>query len=789
MHRIIGSFILLLLVYSSANAQQNVLQGKITNGITMKKVSFAIVIIQEAGLVINAPQGIYSVAFQKQGKYTVKVQSEGLQSITTVIEINGVVTKDFILNPSSKGGIVIKGERDVQTISRQTMTVKEIKGVPASFGDSLNALTSLPGVNRADIFGPMVIRGADSATNGYYIDDIPIYKPMHFGGLHSVINNDLMSEVDLYASAFPSQFSNAQSAVININTIDEVKESGGNADVGLISSNALIKAPITRKVIVDGKEVEENAGYVIAAGRYGYLSLFIPFIYKHMLGKDLDWLPQYWDYQFKIKYKFNEKNSVTFLAFGSRDYIDLVLKDNLMDPGSDPAMLNATIYQNEQAHSQGLYYTYKYSEQLSNTVIAYSALNQSKQWYNFPESTNSALKDLGITSNPYIFGVKDKLKLEWWKSHGELRTGVEATYYDFKVSGKTISVNSASGNSDSIDTVPLSDATNKTITWYTENKFIVGGLTFVPGVHSEYLARTNCTTMDPRGMASYLFPTNTTIGIAGGYYSQFIQTNPTYFTMFPNLAGDDYLKPQRSIHRSVSVEQKFADLTFKAEGFYNNFWDIVEEDSYNGSDGDPVSYYSNKGKLVTWGTEFLVKINNEEEQGLFGWASYAYNKSRIKTNQSVYFYRDHNNIDHNWGSEWLNSEFDMTHVIKLVAGYTFYGNTISCKFQYNTAIPYTAITGSYLDTNFTSATRNVPIYGKPNTERLTPEYSLDIRYSHKTSYKWGYVSWYIETIGIISSKDEYYSWDYRYPYGNNNPRIRTYGGLSFIPNMGVETKF
>jgi hypothetical protein len=456
-----------------------------------------------------------------------------------------------------------------------------------------------------------------------------------------------------------------------------------------------------------------------------------------------------------------------------------------MDPGSDPAMLNASIYQNDQAHSQGLYYNYKYNDRFSNTVIAYSVLNRSDQWYNLPESSASWAKDLGITSRPYIFGLKDKLKLEWWKSHGELHAGVEAAYYYFKTSGKTLAAIKDVmdlNDPDSFAIVPLGQTIkNETLSWYAENKFVLGRLTFVPGVHSEYLARTNCMSIDPRGMASYIFPTATTIGIAGGYYSQFLQTNSTYFTQSPNITEADYLKPQRSIHRSVSIEQKIAELTFKVEGFYNNFWDIVEEDKYYDSDGNPL-YYRNEGKLKTWGTEFFIKINNEEEQGFFGWGSYTFNKSRYKTNQSA-DYSD-------WGTYWLNSEFDMTHVIKIVAGYTFGSHTISGKFQYNTAAPYTAITGSYLDTSFTSAARNVPVYGKPYTERLNSQYQLDLRYTHKTSYKWGYVSWYIEGIGILASKGKEYTWDYRYPYGANNPKVKdTKGGLSFIPNMGVETKF
>ena len=118
--------------------------------------------------------------------------------------------KDIILRPITvKGGSALRErEKDIQKVSRHTMTLRDLKEVPATFGDSINALTSLPGIIRSGdgLFGPLVIRGADVRFNNYYIDDIPIFNPLHYGGMHSIINNNLMSHIDLYASSFPTDF-------------------------------------------------------------------------------------------------------------------------------------------------------------------------------------------------------------------------------------------------------------------------------------------------------------------------------------------------------------------------------------------------------------------------------------------------------------------------------------------------------------------------------------------------------------------------------------------------------
>jgi hypothetical protein len=769
-----------------------ILKGRVINGSDLKPVPFALVIVEEANIIGNAPGGAFSISVPKPGKYTVKVQSQGLVTMTTTMTIQGVTTRDFTLNatPSiGRSNITIRGERDIQKISRQTMSAKEIKEVPASFGDSVSALTSLPGINRAggSFFGPLVIRGADSSFNGYFIDDIPLYKPMHFGGIHSVINSNMMSEIDVYSSAFPAQFGNSQAAVININTDDKCDRLSGYTNIGLISADAFIKTPITKTVFDGEKMKEENTGYIMTSGRYGYLTLFIPFFYEHIYHKSLDYLPQYWDYQFKANYKVNDHHSFTFLAFGNRDYIDISMKSSWIDPEDDPAMKGFSYYQNDQAHSAGLYYTYKLNDQFTNTLMTYGSFNRSDLWYNIPSTTAAWTKDLGTKTTPYIFGVKDKVKLEWWKSHSEFRGGLEANYYYFKTSGKQFLPGKSDmdlNDPDSVNIEILGETIkNQTLTSYAENKFTFGWFTFVPGIHSEHLNLTHETTFDPRGMISVAFPTGTTIAAAGGRYSAFVQTNPVFFTQFPKVASYDYLKAQHSIHRSVSAEQKISELTLKIEGFDNYFYDIAMQDDYYV--GTEHRLARNCGKLKTYGAEFMIKYNNENEQGLFGWLSYTYNRSKIITHQigDGYTYTD----------VWFNSYYEMPHVAKLVAGYTIGNHTLSTKFQFTSQAPYTKIVGSYYDSDYynkNGVDRNVPIYGKPNTARLDPWWQLDVRYSYKTSYKWGYVQWYIEAIGALHSTEKQYKWDYRYSYETKKPRIVTPdGGLSLIPNFGVETKF
>ena len=766
-------------------AQQYSLQGNVVDSTTKRNVSFAIVIVQEAGVVANAPQGRYYLELPRAGRYTVKVQSQGLQTVTTSVTVDGNVIRDFRMLPyTSRGsGVVIRGERDIQKVSRHTMTVKQIKEVPASFGDSLNALTALPGVSRPmGIFGPLVIRGADNAVNGYYIDDIPVFNPMHFGGFHSVINNDLIREIDLYSSAYPSQFSNAQGAIININTIDEVERPGGNVDVGLISASVLIKEPITETVYVDGKEKKENKGYLIAAGRVGYLTLFIPYFYEYVLKQDLEQAAEYYDYQLKGRYDMDSRHSLSFIVFGSKDKLDLIYNDDAMEEGDDPLWEDMQWKQNQQSHNIGLYYNFKTEKRFSNTLMSYAAMTTFQRWAEIPKATSDWAKDVGTDSRPYIFGIKDKFRWEWWESHAEVRAGLEGNYYRFDVDGKVLLpreyIESGFDPNDPnlIVTIELDETIeNYTLVNYLENKFTFGWLTVVPGFHAEYLKRTDKWVFDPRGMASLAFPTGTTLGVAGGWYSHFIQTNGNYFNNTPLLAKVDYLDPQRAIHRSVSVEQRISGFTLKAEGFSNRFADIVEAEEWTDADGT-VRNFRNTGDLKTYGFEILARVSEEKEQGLFGWTSYTYTQAKYKSNLSSDYY----------GDEWISAWSEQVHVLKTVAGYTFGHHTLSARFQFNSTLPYTPVVDSNKDITYVGETeRWLPVYGKTNSKRLSPEHRLDIRYSRRTNYKWGYVSWYIEVINAYNFRGE----ELAYDYTDGTWEVKQSDEIAMIPNFGVEAKF
>ncbi|MCS6972695.1 MAG: TonB-dependent receptor, partial [Leptospiraceae bacterium] len=754
-------------------AQPLVISGRVFNESTGEPVEFGTIIIPEAKFKsrIN-PDGSYAAAVPEPGEYTIQISSPGLKTLTEKVSITANLRRDFKLSlPVIRTQTVkIRAERDIQRLSRNTLTVEQLKETPATFGDAINALATLPGVIRTTgFFGPLIIRGAGDKANRYFIDDIPVPNPQHFGGLQSIISNDIMREIDLYSSAFPAQFGGAIGAIIDIQTVDEVKEFGGVIDVSLISSNFLFKnkwgknpGGEVRVTPVDNSEgaaaqplsyltlpaKNQPTGYWIASGRIGYLTLLIPAIYRLITGQSLDRLPEYYDYQLKGKAFLDNagKHSLTALIFGSYDTFRFARnfseeeKEKRRQEGQDPLLVNFSLSNDVSAHSQGLYYEYLPSAKLSNRFIVFNSYTFS--YFYADIGPNAPIGATDVQIYPNIFGVKDKLRYDW-ADFATLRLALEYNLFYFRSFGQTQQQTQPLpgtgqpdlGNSALFRTVPINfDDRNHVLSAYAENKFQWGRWRFVPGVRSDFLARTRFATVDPRALLSYEFPTETTISVAGGQYQSFAQTNTFYFNQVfnyqPQVVVADYLKPERAFHRTLGIEQKWDLWSVKVEGFYNDFDRILEATPLATAQATG-QYFSNSGELRARGIEVLFRKDRaERETEFYGWLSYTYTQAERRR-----------------AGNWGRFEFEQPHSIKLVAGFRWGANTLGAQFQLFSGFPYTPIvgstcTGGAFDCLTPQTTRYSPVFsGDLFSARFPLQHRLDIRYTRRSVYRWGYFNW------------------------------------------------
>jgi len=525
-------------------------------------------------------------------------------------------------------------------------------------------------------------------------------------------------------------------------------------------------------------------------------------------GDEVPFSPEYWDYQFKAKYQFSKVNSATILLFGHKDFIRVLINDDMLEEGDDPLLQDATFRSDTMSHNQGLYFDSRFSRDLSNRIIYFSSLPETYFYMNFgAEGAASWAKDFNMHYKPWVFGLKDKAKLKWLDGHAELRAALEYTYYYFTATGKAFLPTGAVDNFNLSDeslflVYPLNEKIiNNLFGGYIENKFSYYGFSAVPGIRSEYLQRMKQYTFDPRIMMSYKFITGTTIHAAGGHYSYFFQTNPFIFNNNPDVSKlSEKVKPEKAWHSSLGIEQQFDLLTFKVEGFNNYFYDKPQPYPHYEPDGTFMQGLSS-GKMKAYGFELMIKKDmKENSNGLFGWMSYTYTRSKTKTGLPTGYYYEGVLQDHvgdPYGDKWITSEFEQQHCLKLISGYKFGNHTLSSRLQYYTSFPYTPFREPRGEAYNEPAEdpyvpgRYIPYTGERNSKHFPPHYTLDVRYTYKIKHSWGDISWYIEGINVLMKKAvDNHKWYYDRPYEEgSNPKNVEDDGFAFLPNFGVEVKF
>ncbi len=787
----------------SARAGAYSIEGVVTN--ETDTPLFASVAISELKTKTTTDEeGRFRLVVPGPGMYRVYVQSSGFQSATREVEVKEGSYQTQVHVTLKLGKLMgqtlhVTGSRDLQSLSRQTMTQEEIREVPATLGDSINALASFSGVDQFPMFGglgPLIIRGADPFTNRYYIDGIPVHSIQHFLGLHSVVHNDLIDKIDLYSSMAPAMYGNFPlGGVININTVDDIKKSGTHIGVGMISSNISTGAPLaSRSNDIEGGG--NSRGYWIGAARYGYLTAILGPLLESATG-DQAGLPEYYDYQLKGKIFLDKYRSLTTLFLGYGDAMERSVvsdadtrKKALEEGTTDPFLLDLETSLKVQTHIQSLWYTYRPSDIFSHTLKVFSSLNSLTRFQNIDnENAPSWIRNQRRKSTQNIFGAREELAFHSEFSH--TRAGVDAMLYQYKTEGSVIipkkQFNGAvwSGltyTEDMFDVEYLSQNSRRWVySGFLDQNFNFGSFTFEGGVRGDYFPYDDLTTVDPRGLVSWALPGDTVLSAGAGSYGSFIQTNFYWQSEAPQLIDATGLKAEKAIHRTVGIEKKFSALYgLKLEAFSNTYRDLFTPASGLVVNGKQ-TFGDNSGQREVYGAELtLKKEKSPVDRTLYGWLSYTYMEGRQRSGLPVAF--------DPLGSDWIQNENVRRHAVKAVAGYKLNANLIGARFRLLSSLPYTPIAGD--DGDPFGIGRYDAVYGERYSRYLPLYHQLDLRFSREKSKSWGRIMWYIEIQNLYDQRMPIQLWKYNQPYRKDvNPVVDTESGPGILPTFGLEIYF
>lgn len=208
--------------------------------------------------------------------------------------------------------IVVIGER---APIRHELARTEIARMPGAFGDAFRAIEALPGVVPIVSGLPyFYVRGAPPGNVGYFFDGIPVPFLYHFAAGPSLFHPAFIDRVDLYPGAYPVRYGRFAGAIVAGEMAPPTYKLHGEWNVRLIDSGAMLEAPFAN-----------GRGVAMVGGRFSYTGLVISLIAPNVnVG--------YWDYQTRVRYELNPKDTVELFAFGSGDYTTYTDKDYVTGP-------------------------------------------------------------------------------------------------------------------------------------------------------------------------------------------------------------------------------------------------------------------------------------------------------------------------------------------------------------------------------------------------------------------------------------------------------------------------
>lgn len=669
------------------------------------------------------------------GKYNLEASYLGYDSLN-IYNLNVTSGNDLVLELEMNSGVeelegVTVGIRKsakatdmITPLATQKLSYEEIKVNPGGNFDVSKVIQVLPGVaggttaNRNDI----IVRGGGPSENVYYLDGIEIPVLNHFqtqgasGGATGILNVSFINDVQLTSSAFDSRYDNALASTIVIKQRNgNPNKLAGNIRLSGSEFATTLEGPLSKKTTF------------MASARRSYLQFLFQLL-------DLPIRPDYWDFQYKVNHKINNKTELNFIGVGALDNFKLVA------PKSSDAE-NEYILRSNPLLQQWNYTVGASLKRLVNNGFHTIALsrnmffNGADRYENNANATGDKLFQLSSHE------IENKLRFDMNKyiNGWKFTYGAHTQYvkYDAALFNTiTKAVRDASGNvirpavnistETAIDFFKMGAYGHVSKYFWAEKLLVSGGIR--TDMNTFTTTGTNpLKTLSPRLSFSYAFNPEWNISASAGSYYKLA---PYTALGFRNNAGElankdlDYI---RAIHYTIGTQYvPRDDFRFTLEAFYKDYGQY------------PVSI-ANGISMANIGTDFSA-IGNEAYSStgkgrVYGLEAYAQQKL-IKNLFYVVSATVYKSEFSGSDGVFRPSTWDYGFIFSSTLGYKFKRNwDIGAKYRVAGGQPYTPFdiaksTAGYLTTGI-----GVYDYSRLNSERLPVFQQLDLRIDKKFNFK------------------------------------------------------
>ncbi len=702
----------------SQNTGNGILRGQVVDSTNGEVLAYCNVLVKELNIGASTDiRGYFRIPSINAGiNYTLLVTYVGYQSK----EINFSTKSDEItdlkieLTPTTielsqvekTGHRII--EKNAADIGLQRITLKDIENIPQGVEtDIFRSLQFIPGVqSTGDVSARYYVRGSPTNENLVLLNGVTIYNPFHAFGLFSVIDPDMINNVEFYKGGFTAEYGGRLSSVLNIVTKDgNKKRLGGSASASLLSGKVMVEGPI-------------HGGSFILTGRKS----FNTGILKKFLN-DKNAPIDFYDLGGKINYTdpdFIKGGKMTIHGFISHDVLD-----------NNNARLESLDWTNKMA---GI----KWFQVTDSPVYFVLALSYSEFRGNV-NPNNTAIKpkhndvtDFSWDTNVnYMFNSKDEI------AFGMQLKSIETT----------LSLQNKKGiNSD----IRSKGANISLFGKYKLLRFDNLGLDVGTRLNVSSLSRSlkNNYMFEPRISLTYVLSSTLSIKGAWGIYSQEMTTlsddNEIISLFEPWIIVPEYLNTPTAIHYGVGLKDEISnELSIDLQGYYKILHDIptLNEGKIYPEDPDLIS---SSGK--SYGLEALLKYN----KGILG-ITVSYSLGWAFKTVDTITYHPRYDTRHN---------FNLLGTINLGAGWQF-----SMTWIFNSGHPFTQTRGFYekfyLDDffdgdNYYGDYKSFPILASKNLATLPQYHRLDVSISKKFDLSFIKISLAGSIINVYNRSNIFY---------------------------------
>ena len=693
--------------------------------VTVDKSNFFAVTDQNGFFeIVDLPTTTYNITarfigFKIQTKFNIIVKSAGNRSLDFVLSPMPDTLDEVILNESPF-------KTSIETpLSTQTFSAVEIETYPGGNNDITRVIQSLPGISPSvgGFRNDIIIRGGGPNETVYYIDGIEIPNINHFstqgssGGPVGLVNISFIKDVTLSTSSFGAEYDNALSGVLAFNQKDANKEKlVGNFRLGSSEAGLTIEGPINNK-----------SSFILSLRRS-----YLQFIFKAF---GFSFLPDYWDYQFKLNHEIDSNNSIKLIGIGSIDKLTVNEPDKFNF--ENQSVIEQIPLTNQNTETFGLTWRriYKSMNGFFDLSISNNNLNN-----NFIRYKDNLTKSDPTYSN---ISRENETKLRFISNHN---------FNDLKFSFGFNLTSAKYTNNTKFNFYDIDYLTDLNLIKYgffvKSSKLIFNqklGVSFGFRFDQDNFTSDNniFSNFSPRLSLSYSLSedNNWKLNLSTGLYYKI----PTYTALGFKDINDNFLNTNmlytKSNHYVLGIEYNTSySSRFTIESFYKKY------NNYPISVLDNISLANKGADFEVLGNEFLLSNGKGKSYGL----EFLY-QQKLQNNfygifSYTFFFSEFSNLD----NIYLPSVWDNRHLISFTGGYKLKKNwEISSKLRFTGNTPYAPV-----DTTSSSLSYPEIIfdYSQLGNYFLKSFTKLDFRVDKRWNFKSTSMNFYIDIENLLGNE-------------------------------------